>query len=150
MRPPVYTAVMIVAGMMIAFQGPVNAALARTVGAFEAALVSFVVGALAIGAVVLFAGQGRVSGVTEVPPWQLIGGLLGAIMVTSLIVAVTKIGLTAAMVASLTGQLATAIVIDRFGLFGVPVKTLEWNRVLGVLLLIAAVVLINWRDLVKE
>jgi transporter family-2 protein len=139
---------MVVAGMMIAFQGPVNAALARTIGAFEASFMSFFIGTIAMASLIIVMGQGSLKQVTAVPRWQLVGGLLGAIMVTSLILSVPKIGLTAAMVASLTGQLATAIVIDRFGLFGVPVKTLEWNRVAGVLLLIGAVVLINWKELV--
>ena len=44
MSTPAYIALMILAGSMIAFQGPVNAALARTVGAFEASFVSFAVG----------------------------------------------------------------------------------------------------------
>lgn len=147
MSTPAYVAMMVVAGAMIAFQGPVNAALARTVGAYEASLVSFTVGAIGLGVLVAVSGRGDVSGVTSVPWWQFLGGLLGAVMVTSLVIAVPKIGLTAAMVASLTGQLATALVIDRFGLFGVPVRELEWNRVVGVLLLVAAVLLINWREI---
>jgi bacterial/archaeal transporter family-2 protein len=144
---PAYVALMVLAGAMIAFQGPVNAALARTVGAFEASFVSFAVGTIGLGVLVAVAGRGSLGGATQVPRWQLVGGLLGAVMVTSLVVAVPRIGLTAAMVASLTGQLATALVIDRFGLFGVPVRQLEWNRVLGVLLLVAAVLLINWREI---
>ena len=147
MSTPAYVALMVLAGVMIAFQGPINAALARTTGAVEASLVSFAVGTIGLGVLVAVIGKGSVSGVTRVPLWQLVGGLLGAVMVTSLVVAVPKIGLTAAMVASLTGQLATAMVIDRFGLFGVPVRELEWNRVAGVLLLVAAVLLINWREI---
>src|SRR5690606_41074577 len=77
---------MIVAGALIAFQSPINAALGRSVGVFEASLVSFIIGSLVAAGVVFFFGKGDVRAVTQVPWWQLLGGVLGLLYVTLIIV----------------------------------------------------------------
>src|SRR5690606_2751909 len=72
-----YVGLMIVAGALIAFQSPINAALGRSVGVFEASLVSFIIGSLVAAGIVFFFGKGDVRAVTQVPWWQLLGGGLG-------------------------------------------------------------------------
>lgn len=135
----------ILAGSGLGFQAPINAALGRAVGAFEAALVSFGVGALGAVIVVMLVGKGDVGAITTVPLWQLVGGLLGLLFVTVVIVSVKEIGVSTLLVAALTGQLAAGLMIDHFGWFGVPPRPIEWTRVAGVALLAVAVWLIHGR-----
>jgi bacterial/archaeal transporter family-2 protein len=141
----VFVVVVILAGSGLGFQAPINAALGRAVGAFEAALVSFGVGAIGAVVVVLLAGRGNLGGMTTVPPWQLVGGILGLLFVTVVIVSVKEIGVSTLLVAALTGQLAAGLLIDHFGWFGVPQRPIELTRVAGVVLLAISVWLINWR-----
>jgi len=141
----VFVVMMILCGAALGFQAPINASLGRTVGAFEAALVSFGVGTIGAILAVLLAGRGNLKALGSVPAWQFVGGLLGLLFVTATIVTVRKIGISTLLVAGLTGQLAAALVIDHFGWFGVPQRPIEWTRALGVAFLAVSVWLIYWR-----
>lgn len=138
-------ALMVAAGALIAFQSPVNASLARSVGVFEAALVSFVIGAGLLLIAVLLLGKGDLRAVARVPAWQLAGGALGAAYITAIILVVPRIGVASLMATALAGQLAAALVIDQMGWFGVEPHPLDARRVAGVVLLFLAVVLLNTR-----
>lgn len=140
-----YVGLMIIAGALIAFQSPINAALGRGVGVFEASLISFIIGALVAVVIVFFFGTGDLRAVTQVPLWQLLGGVLGLLYVTLIIISVSKIGVTAVMVSGLAGQLLTAMIIDHFGWFGVAVRPIHSLRLMGCALLVAAITLINWK-----
>jgi bacterial/archaeal transporter family-2 protein len=139
----ILVALVILGGAMIAFQGPVNASLRNTIGIYESTFISFAGGAVISLVVVLLFGTGDMRRLPEAPPWQYMGGALGIVIVTILTFAIPRIGVATAMVAVFAGQLASGLVIDRFGWFGVPVRTLEWQRVAGVLLLFVALYLIN-------
>ena len=76
MSTALVVAMMVGAGLLMSFQGPINAALRTNVGVYESALVSFTVGTLALLLVVAFAGQGKIGATFRVPPWQLLGGLI--------------------------------------------------------------------------
>ncbi len=137
--------VMMAAGAMIAFQSPINASLARNVGAFEAALVSFATGTGLLLLVVLLRGKGNVRALAGVPAWQYLGGLLGAAYITAIILLVPRIGVGSLMVTALTGQLGAALLIDRMGWFGLAARPLDARRLAAVALLFVAVLLMTGR-----
>lgn len=132
-----------VAGGLIALQAPINAGLGRATGSLPAALVSFLVGTVALAAIVALTGKGGGLGSTfDVSWYYLLGGLLGAIYVTNALIAVAAIGAGGVAAATITGQLVASVAIDRLGLFGLDQVSLGLERVLGVCLLIAGTVLI--------
>lgn len=133
---------MVMAGVMIGFQSPINAALSKKVGLFESSFVSFSIGTLTLLLVVLCFGKGNLREVTNVPWWQFLGGLLGAVYVTTMILGVPRIGVTTVMVATLAGQLATGLLIDHYGFFGVQPRPIDWQRLSGLALLMLAIWLI--------
>jgi transporter family-2 protein len=137
--------IVVAAGALIAFQAPINGALARNVGVQEAALVSFAVGTLAVGTVALVFGRGSFAALARAPWWQWLGGLAGGTYVTLVIVALPRVGVTALMVAGLAGQLTTGLLIDHMGWFGVPVRPVEWPRIGAVVLLAGAIGLLQMR-----
>jgi transporter family-2 protein len=141
----VFVVAMVLIGAALGFQAPINAALGRAIGAFEAALVSFGVGAIGAAIVVTLVGRGNLRAVAEVPAWQLVGGLLGLMVVTATIISVRHIGISILLVAGLTGQLVAGLLIDHYGWFGVPRRPIEWTRIAGVALLAVALGLIYWR-----
>ena len=133
-------------GAMMAFQAPINAALRSHVGLIESSLVSFSVGTIALIVVVLIAGKGSLGAVRNVSWWQLLGGLIGAVFVTVTLVAAPSIGITRVIVATTAGNMVAAILIDRFGWVGIAPRPIDAPRVVGVLLMVASVVLINWSN----
>jgi transporter family-2 protein len=129
-------------GIAIAFQPSINGRLAQKIGTFESSCISFAVGTLLLLVVVLVAGKGSLRGVANASWWELTGGALGAFFVTMTIVAIPRIGTTAAMATVIGAQLATGVLLDHFGLFGFRTIPLDGKRAIGVVLLMAGTGLI--------
>lgn len=129
-------------GIAIAVQPSINGRLAQKVGALESSMISFAVGTLFLAVVVLFAGRGSLRGVANSSLWELTGGCLGAFFVTLTIVAIPRIGTTAAMAAVICAQLTTGAILDHFGVFGFRTIPLDSKRAIGVALLMAGAALI--------
>ncbi len=124
-------------GVMVAFQAPINSRLGKSVGTFPAAVVSFGVGTiLLVGITLLFGGGfGRVGAVRELPWWVYLGGLFGAAFVSASLVAVRTLGATGVVAGVIAGQLTASVLIDQFGLIGVPRQPVGVLRLAGVALL---------------
>ena len=132
-----------VAGGLIAAQAPINAGLGKATGSIAAALVSFSIGTAALAAVVVLSGKaGGLGSTFDVSWYYLLGGLLGAVYVLNALIAVSAIGAGGVAAATIFGQLTTAMVIDRLGLFGLDQTPLTAGRVVGVVLLLAGTVLV--------
>lgn len=132
-----------VAGGLIAAQAPINAELGRATGSMAAALVSFLVGTVALATVVVLSGKaGGLSSTFDVSWYYLLGGFLGAIYVLNALIAVSAIGAGGVAAATVFGQLTASVAIDRLGLFGLEQTPLTAGRVLGVGLLLAGTVLV--------
>jgi len=129
-------------GIAIAFQPSINGRLAQKIGTLESSCISFAVGTLFLLLLVLAAGKGSLRGATHASWWELSGGVLGAFFVTMTIVAIPRIGTTAAMAAVIGAQLTTGVLLDHFGLFGFRTIPLDSKRAIGVALLMAGAGLI--------
>jgi len=134
----------IVAGCLVGMQAPINSRLGRVIGTLPAASVSFLVGtaALLIITSIVGGGLGALGGVGRAPWWALIGGLLGAVYVAAALVVVRTLGAAGLTAVVITGQLAVSVAIDRFGLLGVAKQHVSAQRVIGLVLLVAGVVLV--------
>ena len=116
-----------VVGGLIALQAPINSLLGHRIGTFQAAVVSFTVGTLALAAIALLSGGlGSVAEVRSVPWYYLLGGLLGAAYVTSVLVTVRSLG---------AGGVTAAVVVDQLGILGVHQKPITLGRAAGIALL---------------
>lgn len=138
----------VVAGGFIALQAPINSTLGRSIASpLAAASISFAVGTAALVAITLilsgsvggFAGVGEARSLGWV---YFTGGVLGAVYVTTALITVRTLGAGAVTAATVTGQLATAIVIDRLGVLGLEARPLSWQRIAGVVLLIVGTFLV--------
>jgi transporter family-2 protein len=131
------------AGGLIALQAPINAGLGKATGSLPAALVSFLVGTVALSAIVVLSGKaGGLSATFDVNWYYLLGGLFGAVYVTTALIAVSSIGAGGVAAATVTAQLTASVAIDRLGLFGLDQIPLSPERVIGVGLLLAGTVLV--------
>lgn len=133
----------IIAGALMSMQAGVNGALGKRVGTVEGAFISFAVGTLALLLLVIFMGKGNILSVFSVPKWQLIGGLLGALYIFIMVLAVPKIGVGSAVVAVIAGQMLASTFIDHFNVFGGRQILIDWKRVVALILLAFALYLFN-------
>ncbi|MFL5871105.1 MAG: DMT family transporter [Solirubrobacterales bacterium] len=135
--------VMALAGVAVALQPALNAGLSRSTGSLPAALVSFLVGALALFVLVLIAGRVEgLRGVGEVRWYYLLGGLCGALWIATSLIAVKSLGAGGLVAATVTGQLTGAVIADRLGVLGLTETPITPARVAGVCLLIAGTYLV--------
>lgn len=126
-----------VAGGLVALQAPINSTLGKSVGTFQAATVSFVIGTVALAVIALTAGGGfgDLGEIRHVSGIYLIGGLLGAVYVTTVLVAVRSLGAGGVTAATIAGQLTLAVVVDQLGILGVAKHPITAARVAGIVLL---------------
>ena len=132
------------AGGLIAMQAPINSTLGRSIGSLPAASVSFAIGLVALVAITLIVGGGfgRIGEASGLSWWYLTGGLLGAVYVTTALIAVRTLGAGGVTAATIGGQLTLSVILDRVGAFGLEDRGLSLARVLGVALLAAGTFLI--------
>jgi transporter family-2 protein len=134
-----------VSGGFIAVQAPTNALLARGVGSpVNAALVSFIVGSLALLAVALLLGARPAEGAARALPWYAwTGGFYGAVFVAVAAFAAPRLGVTFFLMVAIAGQLAMALFLDRIGAFGIDKVEISSTRLAGVALVLAGAFLVR-------
>jgi transporter family-2 protein len=134
-----------VGGALVALQAPTNALLARAAGSpVNAALISFVVGTLALVAVAMALGIRPHGGEVRALPWYAwTGGLYGAVFVAVAAFAAPRMGVTYFLMVAIAGQLAMALVLDRMGAFGIPRVEISPARIIGVALVVAGAFLVR-------
>ncbi len=135
------------AGIVIAIQASTNTALRIQLDSpWIAALTNFMVGISALLLVILvlkpetFVGM-KPMFVGEVPIWKMLGGLMGAFFVVSVTVLVPHLGVGKVIILYLFGQILMSVMVDHFGLFGMPVEKLSLQKAIGVAMLIGGVIL---------
>ena len=133
----------VVAGGLVGMQAPINSMLGKSVGTFAAASVSFAVGLGVLVAITLVAeGFGEVGKAADLPWYYLLGGLLGAAYVTTVLLTVRELGAGGVAAATIAGQLTMSVFIDRLGILGLDERGLSAQRLLGVVLLAAGTFLV--------
>jgi bacterial/archaeal transporter family-2 protein len=141
------TLVALLAGALISLQAPINADAAARLGhPLAGATLSFVVGTAALGLLVLlFVRQDvNVEALKSLPLYVLLGGgLLGAMYVTTNILLAPRIGIAAIMALGIAGQLFAALLLDRFGAFGLIERELTLGRVSGACMVLVGALMVR-------
>jgi len=137
-----------ISGVMFALQARANGELSHLIGSgVQAALVSFGSGLLIIAVIAIFnpsikAGARNLRGAVarkELPKWTLFAGALGGSFVAVQTHIVPLIGVAIYSVASIAGQTAASLVVDRIGLTGGGKKHITPRRIAAALFTVFAV-----------
>jgi transporter family-2 protein len=140
-------------GAMIALQARANGELShRLDNGLQAALVSFSSGLLIILLITPFSphikeGIRNLRGAIarkEIARWKLLAGALGGSFVAIQTQIVPLIGVAIYSVASIAGQTAMSLVVDRIGLTGGGKKLISPRRVIAAVLTVLAVLVSVW------
>jgi transporter family-2 protein len=131
-------------GGLIALQPPVNAQLGKETSVIGAAFISTAISAAVMGVLLLAAGRaGDVAKVPSIPPLYLIGGLLGAALVSVSLVTVKTLGAGGVVTATVASQLIVSALLDRAGVLGLEKIGLSPLRLFGFGLLLAGVAIVT-------
>ncbi|WP_434580612.1 DMT family transporter [Pseudomonas sp. Z5-35] len=132
--------VVVAAGAVLSVQAAVNGRLGQTVGVLRSSLLTFVVGTVVTGLLIVFFEPAHAVSLLDVPKWQLGGALFGVVYMIVMVGAVPRIGTAVATVAVITGQLGMGMLIDNFGWLGNPAIELSGSRLLAMACLALALV----------
>jgi transporter family-2 protein len=137
----------ILAGVMIAFQAPINAMAGQRLGhVMGGATLSFVVGALALGAISLVAFRDQIAWteLPNLPPLLFIGGLLGAIYIVLSIWLTPKLGVGAVIALGIAGQVLSSLALDHFGMLNLAVREISLGRFAGAVLVVGGALMVRF------
>lgn len=132
-------------GAALAVQAGVNSNLQQNWAQHPmlASLTSFIIGTIALGIIVLVM---RV----PIPPlpakftwWHWTGGLLGAYLISVMVLIAPRFGATVTISLLLVGQLGISLLLDHFGLVGYAQKAITWQRIFGICLIASGVFFIR-------
>ena len=145
-----YLAFAFAIGCLIPLQAAINSQLKNHLGSSTllASLVSFTVGTLALA--IVAASTERVQnlvGVVQAKPWQLTGGLLGAVFVFGTTLLAPKIGVAKMTALIIGGQVIVSMLLDHQGWLGLAVREITPTRIAGGVLVVAGVLLVNYDQL---
>lgn len=133
------------AGAMLPVQAGLNNLMGKALASPSwAVLISFFVGTLAMLIYVAITKQGLAwQNFKDVPKVTWVAGVLGAIYVTSVVLAFPKLGAALTFGLIVAGQLTISLLLDHFKILVPMAHSINLYRLLGIVLIIAGVVLIR-------
>lgn len=131
-----YALLAALAGVLIAVMVAINGELTAAVGNYPATVIIHIVGLIAVTAVLLISRQKLHSG-PRLPLYMYMGGVVGvgSVLLNNYTYAILGVSVTLAL--GLLGQLVCSIIIDQFGLFGMPKQPLKPHRVVSAAVVLA-------------
>lgn len=143
----VFFSMAISAGIFMVVQSSINGQVRVRLGdPWQAAFLSTTVSTLSLFVIAAISSGSaipRFGRIADGPWWLWTGGLLGACIVAASLYLVTRLGSGVMFALMVTGQMAAAMVMDHFGVLGLPVHHVNVQRIVGVVLLLAGVALIR-------
>lgn len=139
-------ALAVVAGAMLPLQAAINSQLRhRLESHWYATIVSVLVSTLSmiVFCLIIRAPLPNVSAAFAGPWWIWVGGIIGVFFVCCALTLAPILGTTSLIASIIGGQLLCSVLIDQFGLIGIPQHTITIQRAIGIVLLLAGVFLIQ-------
>lgn len=145
MHPWWLLALPLLAGALMPLQAGINGQLANNLSSvMSAALVSFVVGTLALLAIVIVQrDMPTLDALKGLSWWHLGGGLMGAFFIATAAFTGPRIGAMLFMSLILAGQMVMALLLDHQGWAGFREAPISLGKLAGVALIIGGVWLIR-------
>ena len=140
-------AIAILMGAVLSIYVPMISQTARIIGAPVMGNVPFfLVAFLSSIVIALAAGQRGESfrRIAEVPLWLHLAGVMSAAVIVGLAFLVPRIGTGPLFVLLVTGQILAGLLINQFGLLGVPAQPMSLTVAAGAVLVIAGAALVTF------
>ena len=135
----------IISGTCMAVQGVFNTQVTKTTGMWVSSmwiqLTAFLVCVIAWFA----AGRDSVTTIGKVEPkYMLLGGVIGAGIIWTVIVSMGLLGPAKATIFIVTSQLIISYLIELLGLFGIEKEPFVWKKVIGLLIALIGILIFQW------
>lgn len=131
-------------GIALTFQTAINSQLREYLNSpLQAALFSFLIGTIALSVLVFFQPVAKPNWqtLTQLPWFLWLGGLLGVYAMSMSIYSAPKLGLLSLSGLIIFGQIVMSMCLDHFGLLGTEKTAINWQRLLGGVVIFIGVLL---------
>ena len=126
-------------GVAVGLQGPLASMISQRLGMLESVLIVHLGGALIALIPLLFSGGGKLAHWKQLPWYTLIAGAFGLVVISAISYMIPRVGVAAAIITIVAGQLMVSAVLDHFGLLGASVRPLDPTRILGMVVVFVGV-----------
>ncbi|WP_066620266.1 DMT family transporter [Clostridium magnum] len=135
----------IVAGMCMSFQGVFNTRLSDKIGTWGTNVLVQGIGLVITVAALLITGDGNFKNLKTSNKLYLLGGVLGAIIIYTVMRGIRSLGPTCSIAIILVAQLTSAALIDAFGLFDTPQIRFGITKLIGVIIMIIGILIFRYK-----
>lgn len=125
----------VVGGLAAALQGSFVGILEEEAGTLASTFVTYGLGGLVVSIVMLVSGGAGLSDLRGVPWWAFTAGLMGLLIVGSIGITVSNLGIGAGLTLFTATTIIIGALIDNIGLFA-EAQTLDLKRVVGIAIVI--------------
>jgi len=138
----------IISGVSMSLQGVFNTRLSDTVGLWETNVIVQGIGLIVTFIVMLLAGDGNIKAAKDANKIYLLGGVLGAVIIYTVMKSISTLGTTYAIGIILIAQLTAAAVIDHFGWFSPDGcnAVCGIKEIIGIAIMIVGIIVFKWKS----
>lgn len=135
----------IVSGISMSLQGVFNTKLGEKIGTWETNVLVQLIGLILTVIITVFAGKGNFKELNNANKLYLLGGVLGVVIIFTVMMSIGSLGTTYAIGVILISQIIAAAIIDYFGLFGTEKLNFTLKDFLGVAIMIIGIIVFKWK-----
>lgn len=132
-----YILLALLSGILMAMQGALNGALSKTIGTWETTFIVHLIGLILLGILLGVFSVGRLSieAMQSAPWYTYLGGIISVFIIYLVAASIPKVGAANATTAIIVGQVAMAVLIDHFGMFGLSGEQFTYKQGIGIIFL---------------
>lgn len=135
----------LIAGAAMSLQGVMNTRLGDKAGVLETNAFVQLVGFVLALLIAFFFGKGDIRQIGQAPWYSWLGGVLAPVITVTVMLSISGLSPTVAISTILLSQLTVAALIDAFGWLGSEKLPFTWQKIAGVALMVAGVLLMKWK-----
>jgi transporter family-2 protein len=126
-------------GVAVGLQAPMASMITQRLGTFESVFIVHVGGALIALLPLLFSGGGNLARWKELPWYTLGAGIFGLIVIGAISYMIPRVGVAAAVITIVAGQMLVSTVLDHFGWLGGMGRPMDLTRAIGLAVVLVGV-----------
>ena len=126
-------------GVAVGLQGPLASMISQRLGILESVFIVHVGGAVIALFPLLFNNGGKLAQWKQLPWYTLVAGAFGLIVLSAVSYMIPRVGVAAAIVTIVAGQLLVSTILDQYGWLGAMGRPLDLSRAIGLMVVLVGV-----------
>jgi bacterial/archaeal transporter family-2 protein len=127
-------------GIAVGLQAPMSSMITQRLGMFESVFIVHIGGALvALLPLLVLSGGGNLPRWRELPWYTLLAGGFGLIVLGAISYMIPRVGVAAAVITIVAGQMVVSTILDHFGWLGGMGRPMDLTRAIGLAIVLVGV-----------